>query len=720
MEFAQINAILRSPSFPPVDPWYAQGFINYYYYSFYLVAFLIKLTGIPTEYAFNLAQPMVMGVLASATFSVGAMLGARITRGRQSGVLSGLVAVALVSFAGNMMTVGQVADRLRGEEPMLDPFSHWVWNPSRAILDNGAQLITEFPYFTGLYGDLHSHVMGMPLLVLSIALAATFAFDFPRLQELGQRRNIARLAVTTIALGIVYPTNAWDLPVTAGLVAGGIAIGSATQPWLQPRLSSLALIAVPVAVGAFLITLPFVLHFEALFGSVEEVRATTSLPELITHGGGLLLVATVAIVPLLMTAVHPPATRTSMVWFYPLIAIALLGRWLAVDRWPDLVGWLDRSIVLFAGVFWLAVTGDLRDRRIDFDFGLPRWTGAVLGFAGLTAIIAITIDDNPVASLYAAIAIASTCAWLWRRPAGFRFIALMVAGASFIGAGVEVVFLVDDLAGTDWARMNTIFKFYNQVWILLAIAGGSAAGVYISTFLTRLAATGETRSSTRPLGTRPWPAIATVVTGLVLLLASAYPIAATGIRLDARFEPRESGTTLDAYAWMDYGTVQLTDGTVIGFEEDLDVIDWFNEEIEGTPVIAEAAFAPYRCNSSRISIGTGLPSVLGWARHEMQQRHPEVLPQRDADLRTLYTSAEPDEKLAILNRYDVHYIVVGELERSYPVVIGNDCMSMAQAPQYRDQDLNAGIATFDEMVGSSLEVAFQSGDTIVYRVVGNT
>ena len=53
MEFAHLNAVLRSAHFPPVDPWYAGGYLNYYYYGTYLVAFMIKLTGIPSEIAFT-------------------------------------------------------------------------------------------------------------------------------------------------------------------------------------------------------------------------------------------------------------------------------------------------------------------------------------------------------------------------------------------------------------------------------------------------------------------------------------------------------------------------------------------------------------------------------------------------------------------------------------------------------------------------------------------
>ncbi|MDP9373653.1 MAG: DUF2298 domain-containing protein, partial [Chloroflexota bacterium] len=70
MELAHLNAILRSAHFPPYDPWFADGTINYYYWGQYLVAALIKLTGLPVEIAFNLAMPTLSALVAAAGFSV--------------------------------------------------------------------------------------------------------------------------------------------------------------------------------------------------------------------------------------------------------------------------------------------------------------------------------------------------------------------------------------------------------------------------------------------------------------------------------------------------------------------------------------------------------------------------------------------------------------------------------------------------------------------------
>ena len=143
----------------------------------------------------------------------------------------------------------------------------------------------------------------------------------------------------------------------------------------------------------------------------------------------------------------------------------------------------------------------------------------------------------------------------------------------------------------------------------------------------------------------------------------------------------------------------------LSFDEDRAVIDWFNREVPGTPVIAEASIDAYRCGGSRISIGTGLPAVLGWFRHEQQQRYQTHLNQRRDDLRALYTSPDANLKRRIIDKYRIEYIVVGDLERNY---LTNKCAAT---------DASEGIDVLSAMTGEDLEVAFRVGETIVYRVI---
>jgi uncharacterized membrane protein len=158
---------------------------------------------------------------------------------------------------------------------------------------------------------------------------------------------------------------------------------------------------------------------------------------------------------------------------------------------------------------------------------------------------------------------------------------------------------------------------------------------------------------------------------------------------------------------MSYATLQLPNGHVIIFEDDLAVINWFNENVSGTPVIVEASIGAYRGSGSRISIATGLPTVLGWERHEQQQRYVADAAERFHDVQAFYQTASVDEKMEFLRQYGVTYVIVGDIERYS--VLGENPRNPYSTPE--------GIAAFDEMVGNGLEIAFQHGSTTVYRVV---
>jgi hypothetical protein len=79
-------------------------------------------------------------------------------------------------------------------------------------------------------------------------------------------------------------------------------------------------------------------------------------------------------------------------------------------------------------------------------------------------------------------------------------------------------------------------------------------------------------------------------------------------------------------------------------------------------------------------------------------------------VRDFYTSGDVDGMRQTLAQYNVAYVMVGDTERQLPVIRGNDCVPT---------DTSAGMEAMSGLVGTELEIAFQSGSTLVYRVVSN-
>ena len=70
MELAFINAILRSPTFPPHDPWLSGYAISYYYFGYVMVAMITKITGVASGIAFNLSIALWFSLTALAAYSL--------------------------------------------------------------------------------------------------------------------------------------------------------------------------------------------------------------------------------------------------------------------------------------------------------------------------------------------------------------------------------------------------------------------------------------------------------------------------------------------------------------------------------------------------------------------------------------------------------------------------------------------------------------------------
>ena len=763
MEFAHLNATLRSAHFPPYDPWFSDGYINYYYYGLYLVAYCIKLTGIPAEIAFNLAQPTMMGLMASGAYTLAGALGSTRRRVAQS-VATGLSATTLVVLIGNLDNFFRA---IKAWPDQIEPsFGPWTWDASRAITNT----ITEFPYFTGLYADLHAHGINVPISMCALAVCYSLARD-PHLTTLvtlrpGLNRDTAyfvvRIGMLALVVGSVATTNSWDAAEYALFTAVAIFM---TTIGIRPFLLRLGLTVVGTGIVAGIAAAlfsPFYANYVALFSTLGDTRDKTSVIQLAIHLGGLLAIVGVGGSALLLSRL-----RGRISWFVvdPVLPLSIAGMALLLAIVTNLDTGSNTMTVRLAtivacGVLAIPVLLLVSEHEIQWLVDLTK--GLVI--TALVAEAALVVDGRGVLALALAFFTLGAVIWTFLANRGERLVGAMIAcGAGVFGA-IEIVFLEDNLAGGDAYRMNTVFKFYNQVWVLLAVAGAVLLGRAMSGSgllgwiigpqplprerlmapgdgddfvdsesmagqLIEEAAADDELAELGPVQEldvwedeweredgpvdleehdqmrRRWSR-ATVVVGLAVIIMSLfYPVLSTRPRLEERFEGHPGPGTLNSYEWMRYGTIAGGNGDEISFEGDRDAIYWFFDNVEGSPVIMEASIGPYRGNGSRFSIATGLPTVIGWGNHETQQRYTEEIGPRELDVREFYNSTSRFRKREILDQYGVEYVIVGDVER-YTAFNGE---------YWADP---AGIVAIEQMEGTDLEVAFQSGGTTVYRVVG--
>ncbi len=134
--------------------------------------------------------------------------------------------------------------------------------------------------------------------------------------------------------------------------------------------------------------------------------------------------------------------------------------------------------------------------------------------------------------------------------------------------------------------------------------------------------------------------------------------------------------------------------------QDYQAIRWLQENVEGSPVIIEGNMVEYHWGT-RNTIYTGLPNVIGWNWHERQQRSssPENLITDRISAKSMNSTwiLTSRRAKAILDKYGVEYIIVGQLERAlYP---------------------GPGLDKFEQMDGLFGKKCSIVGNTVIYQVI---
>ncbi|HYN40367.1 MAG TPA: DUF2298 domain-containing protein, partial [Thermoanaerobaculia bacterium] len=324
-----------------------------------------------------------------------------------------------------------------------------------------------------------------------------------------------------------------------------------------------------------------------------------------------------------------------------------------------------RDVLLVFGLFFFVAFAwwfawDRDDRRGGGSVRTP------LLAAGVVAALILSLTLQSVALLCVA-GVAAFVATVF----GDRQDPSVRLAAGFVAAGFFLVLFTQYFYISD--RMNTFFKLYLEAWLAFSI------GTAVLAFGT----------AGRPGTLGTWPRAVRGLFGLLVGAALFTTLtAARGAVGDARPTYRAGAPrpTLDGLAYLA--------GTRPG---ELAAVEWLQEAVQGTPVLLEAQGPSYQ-EFSRISMQTGIPTVLGWEHHVNQRGNARAeIEARRAAVTKIYSSLDTSIVEPLLRRYRVGYVYVGWLERAtYP---------------------RSGFAKF-ETAGELFEEVFAYKDVRIYRVLG--
>jgi YYY domain-containing protein len=720
MELAFINAILRSPSFPPNDPWLSGYSISYYYFGYIMTAMLARLTGTPGSIAFNLMSALVYSMGAVGAYGI--LYNLLHLRTEKKASLLAFLGPLFLIFVSNVEGFLEIL-HIRGvfwktqpdgsvtssfwtwldmqelsQPPQLPPTAWqpqrywWWWRASRVIQDydlNGTwrEIIDEFPFFSVVLGDLHPHVLAIPFAMLAVATALNLYLGGWRgrmnlfHEDLPLHTSRTGFIFIALLLGGLSFMNTWDILPGAALIAGAyLLVRVRAAGWSWMRLFEVAVFLVPLLAASILLYLPFYIGFASQAGGLLPNVASP------TRGAHLWVMLGTLFVPIMAYLLYLSLEKKAS-WKHWVLALVISIGFVAIlwgSQWP--VGQMVmRTDAAFIEQYLVAQ-------------GTPTVSeyfaaGARVRLKHLSSLITLLAILVPTLAILSATKKKETAEKTedHQPDRAAPFVLLLVLLGTLLVLGPEFLYLRDQFG---W-RINTVFKFYYQAWMVWSVAAAFGAAELLRWNIMVVYGTDETKQVKRPPIFITWA----IVLAIVLMVGLCYPILGAterfkfqrfttawtehaGEGFTARYQAALQAWTRD---WSLDGAAHLQ----LYAADEAAAIQWLANAPDG--VIAEAVGGSYT-GFARMSTYSGQPTVLGWVGHEGQWRggYTEI-GSREPDMRFLYETRDWTLARQIIDRYHIAYIVVGSMEYQ-------------------------AYAVYEPKFQKYLSVVFQQGGVTIYAV----
>ncbi|MFU8771940.1 MAG: DUF2298 domain-containing protein, partial [Anaerolineales bacterium] len=528
------------------------------------------------------------------------------------------------------------------------------------------------------------HALAMPFVILAIALALNLFLGgmSGKSRWLWFHLEVSSKCFWLVALilgGLAF-LNTWDFPIYVTLMAGvygvsqlgKISAGSdansieniiESDKRIKPFgslfnfLKAFVSMGLALGVSGILLYLPFYLTFSSQAGGI--------FPNLInpTRGAHFWVMYGSLLIPIFLYLIFlskKSGIRKEIIKGFLFSVLITTGLW-GISL---LMGWMISNLPLL-GDLYLSSLGAAGSQEDFFYEVLNRRLEQPGGWITMLVLLGITMslwfrffqitgrasEDKEDLNSSSALFVSN-----FNPLQNHLFVILLILFGTIVVMTPEFFFIRDHF-GT---RMNTVFKFYYQVWLLWAIAAAYGA----ATLILRLK--GISRFF---LGS-----------GLILVLGAGIVYPSLSLWTKTNGFSADHGLTLD-------GTEYL----IRQAPDEYEAIKWLQEAPLG--VIVEAIGSSYSIYG-RVSSHSGQPSILNWPFHQIQWRGSgEILGSRQGDVERIYTSNNWTDVESILRQYDVSYVYIGPLERNtyrlneekfkrfIPPVFQNDSVTIYAVPR---------------------------------------
>ncbi len=697
MELAFINSIIRSPQFPPRDPWLSGYAISYYYFGYVITAMIAKLTATQGSIAFNLALSQTFALVAVAAFgiifnllSVVKTQSDEFDNKHKQNLFISLLGPAFILIVSNLEgflemlhargilwyqdQAGQLSssfwswlDLKELSQPPSLPFSWmpsrylWWWRASRIIQDydlagNWREVIDEFPYFSFLLGDLHPHVLAMPFALLAVGLSLNMflggAAGNTRWLWLKLKIHSKSFWTAAIVLGGLAFLNTWDFPIYVGLFSlvycswGLFLRHNKTQSPVQSEenrnelpetkgSSEISKIVSDFLSMAFSLGISGVLLYIPFYIGFSS-QAGGILPNLVysTRGAHLWIMFGSLLLPIFSYLIFIKLTRRNGLD---------LGKGFLISLGLLLLLWVI-SLGFGLGIASIPLLGNLFVSSIGGDGGASLFMESIsrrisrLGWVTITLLLSFVFGYL--------INVIRSRRKTDREPnlnSDLEGKATDVSPQSFQISVNEFVFILILMGGLLVLFVEFFFlrdQFGSRMNTIFKffyqtwIFWGLSAAFATAVLLRRLKGV--------------WDILFRILIVLLLFSALVYPLTSIWGKTNG-FEPT-NGYTLDGIAYIERNN-----------PEEMAAIRWVENAQDG--IVVEAV-GPQYSEYARVATISGQPNVLGWAGHESQWRGGrEEIGTREEDIEFIYSSNDWEQTKLLLDLYNVRYIFIGDLER---------------------------------------------------------